>query len=445
MMEGGGEAAVPQWAQWAALLILSVCAAVVVQVLLATRGTAYRRDADGALYIPADHPGVPYYVLRAILCCRLRCPPRLRAADFQAWTPRLRTVMPATLEADRVAEFAAACGYRPGEDAADVGRDSGHDSGRDEASGRVVPPTYLQAVSEVMSMAAATCASRADWPLPLLPLPIHAAQTIELFGEQLCAGDGVLFVGSPPVATRTRRGMELRLDSHGVDGGNNLRFRGSMTGFYRLPPDPTIESSGNSGGAATAASPADEIGALTAPVRRHEWVVDARTAREYAAASDDYNPTHLLPWCGRAVGFPGAVVHGMWTAARVHAQCVADGALPYSLPTAASLHAARVAAGTTGVSGGTGTTVAPPSPRDDGGGGTSQPRFRMSIAFRRPIVLPSTVVCSYSLADAVWVPAAGASADAPLPPDIGVRRITFLVHTPANDAVYARGTMELFL
>jgi acyl dehydratase len=58
------------------------------------------------------------------------------------------------------------------------------------------------------------------------------------------------------------------------------------------------------------------------------WRVDAGTGRRYAGASGDVNPIHLHPLAARAFGFPRAIAHGMWTAAR------ALGALGGRLPAA---------------------------------------------------------------------------------------------------------------
>ncbi|WP_028923874.1 MaoC family dehydratase [Pseudonocardia acaciae] len=56
------------------------------------------------------------------------------------------------------------------------------------------------------------------------------------------------------------------------------------------------------------------------------WRVASDTGRRYARVSGDVNPIHLHPLSARPLGFPGAVAHGMWTAAR----CVASvaGRLP---------------------------------------------------------------------------------------------------------------------
>jgi len=61
------------------------------------------------------------------------------------------------------------------------------------------------------------------------------------------------------------------------------------------------------------------------------WRVPADTGRRYAAVSGDVNPIHLSALSARALGFPRAIAHGMWTAARTAA------ALAPRLPAAVSL------------------------------------------------------------------------------------------------------------
>lgn len=46
------------------------------------------------------------------------------------------------------------------------------------------------------------------------------------------------------------------------------------------------------------------------------WRLPAGLGRAYAGVSGDVNPIHLHPWSARALGFPRAIAHGMWTYAR---------------------------------------------------------------------------------------------------------------------------------
>jgi acyl dehydratase len=76
-----------------------------------------------------------------------------------------------------------------------------------------------------------------------------------------------------------------------------------------------------------------------------EWALPADLGRRYAAVSGDRNPIHLYPLTAKALGFPRQIAHGMWSKAR----CVA--AIENRLPDA----------------------------------------VRVDVAFKKPILLPSTV------------------------------------------------------
>jgi acyl dehydratase len=75
------------------------------------------------------------------------------------------------------------------------------------------------------------------------------------------------------------------------------------------------------------------------------WRLPGDLGRRYGAVSGDLNPIHVHSLSARLFGFPAAIAHGMWTKAR----CLA--ALSTELPG----------------------------------------RFTVSVAFRRPILLPATV------------------------------------------------------
>jgi acyl dehydratase len=83
------------------------------------------------------------------------------------------------------------------------------------------------------------------------------------------------------------------------------------------------------------------------------WRVDAGVGRRYAAVSGDRNPIHLHPLSARLLGFPRAIAHGMWTAAR--ALAAVEGRLADA--------------------------------------------FTYDVAFKRPLLLPSTVRFSVAVDD----------------------------------------------
>ena len=55
-----------------------------------------------------------------------------------------------------------------------------------------------------------------------------------------------------------------------------------------------------------------------------QWRVGDDLGRRYASVSGDHNPIHLHALSAKALGFPRAIAHGMWTKAR----CLASLRLP---------------------------------------------------------------------------------------------------------------------
>jgi len=84
---------------------------------------------------------------------------------------------------------------------------------------------------------------------------------------------------------------------------------------------------------------------IDAPVGPSRWSLSGGLGRRYAGVSGDRNPIHLYPLTAKAFGFSRQIVHGMWTKAR----CLA--ALQPRLPDA----------------------------------------YTVTVAFRRPIMLPGSV------------------------------------------------------
>lgn len=92
--------------------------------------------------------------------------------------------------------------------------------------------------------------------------------------------------------------------------------------------------------------PGEAGGALKSVI----WRLPADLGRQYAAISGDYNPIHLNGLAARAFGFPRAIIHGMWTLARglselgehgQHGERVIDVAFkkPVLLPSTVLFHA----------------------------------------------------------------------------------------------------------
>ncbi|MBT3074581.1 MULTISPECIES: MaoC/PaaZ C-terminal domain-containing protein [Streptomyces] len=74
---------------------------------------------------------------------------------------------------------------------------------------------------------------------------------------------------------------------------------------------------------AAAAGRREETDAEALPALR-EWRLPGDLGRRYGAVSGDRNPIHLHPLTARLFGFPRAIAHGMWTAARCLAETEAE-------------------------------------------------------------------------------------------------------------------------
>lgn len=71
---------------------------------------------------------------------------------------------------------------------------------------------------------------------------------------------------------------------------------------------------------------------LTAVETETAWQVPANMGRRYARVSGDYNVIHVSNLLARLFGFRGAIIHGMWSAAKCLASLppwTADGPLSY--------------------------------------------------------------------------------------------------------------------
>jgi len=174
-----------------------------------------------------------------------------------------------------------------------------------------LPPTYPHVLAFALQVE--LMAGRA-FPLPL-PGLVHVANSITAHravdaSEPLeLAVHAERFVGHP-------KGAQVDLVA-AVDVGGERVWDGRSTYLARGAHAP--------GEGATRPAP-PEIGDGPASAL---WRVDADTGRRYAAISGDVNPIHLHPLTAKAFGFPRAIAHGMWTAAR--ALAALQGRLPDAL------------------------------------------------------------------------------------------------------------------
>jgi acyl dehydratase len=167
-----------------------------------------------------------------------------------------------------------------------------------------------------------------DFPFAL-PGLVHIANRIEL---------------RRPIHTAERLTLHVRatdLRDHPKGRQFDIRSEATVDDETVWTETGTILRSG--GGSGGESAPADPHPAR--PPRTARWRRRADTGRRYAAVSGDRNPIHLHPLTAKAFGFPRQIAHGMWTKARCLAQ------LDERTPDA----------------------------------------YAVEVAFRKPLVLPSTV------------------------------------------------------
>lgn len=214
-------------------------------------------------------------VLRSVLAARpTQATPAARAVSLNGvWRG-------ARAPADLLARYRAVCGL---------------------PSNGVLPALYVHALAMPLHMA---MLSHPRFPLRLLGM-VHLANAVESLHpiadaatlEFRCALDGI---------HETERGQsfEITTTAH-VDGAVAWRERSTF-----LSPLPRA-----SGSRRTAS--ADDTSGWGPTLQ--EWSVPANAGRRFAGPSGDWNPIHISAITARMFGFPRAIGHGMFSAAR----CVA--------------------------------------------------------------------------------------------------------------------------
>ena len=176
-----------------------------------------------------------------------------------------------------------------------------------------------------------------------LPGLVHVRQQIE---QVRALGAGELLdveVWAERLATH-RRGATVDLCAAVSAGGAEVwRARSTYLARGATAPDGAPESD-----VEVPVGAVDQVSA--------RWRAPADAGRRYARVSGDVNPIHLSALTARPFGFPRAIAHGMWVEAR--ALAALSGRLPDALT--------------------------------------------VDVAFRRPLLLPSTVTLATARAGAGW-------------------------------------------
>ncbi|QAY69303.1 MaoC/PaaZ C-terminal domain-containing protein [Xylanimonas protaetiae] len=178
-----------------------------------------------------------------------------------------------------------------------------------EPGSELLPSGYLHVLAFPL---ATSVMVRGDYPLPLIGT-VHLANDASLL-RPVRVGDALEVRAWAERLRPHRRGVQLDMVAE-VRVGDELAWRGVSTylsrGFH-VPDD--------------AASAPDEgedrapAGTWAPPLPTGRWALPGGTGRAYGAISGDLNPIHLSALSAKAFGFPRAIAHGMYTAARALAE-----------------------------------------------------------------------------------------------------------------------------
>ena len=198
-------------------------------------------------------------------------------------------------DAERVASYARVCGERFGPD---------------------LPPLFPHLLGFPLQLTLLTDPAS---PFPAMGL-VHVANHVEVVrGIPLGAAVDVEVEMTPVRPHRKGRSVDL-VARASLDG--EVVWRSASTYLRR--------GGGSADGGAAAPDGAPEVDA--GGVRLSAvWRLPGDLGRRYAAVSGDRNPIHLSAPTARALGFPRAIAHGMWTAARCLAALEGRLAPPYAV------------------------------------------------------------------------------------------------------------------
>lgn len=202
----------------------------------------------------------------------------------------------------------------------------------------VLPAGYVHVLGFPLAMAVM---ARPDFPLPLLGM-VHIANAVEV-REPLRFQDALSVRAWAQGLRGHRSGTQVDLVVEVRRARSDaVAWRGVSTYLAKGRTVPGVPP----------AQPEDRPEA-THPAVTAQWKLGSAVGRRYAAVSGDRNPIHMSGLTAKLFGFPRAIAHGMYTAAR-------------------ALAAVGSARGET---------------------------FRWTVEFGKPVLLPSTVTFGVAPAD----------------------------------------------
>lgn len=227
--------------------------------------------------------------------------PRLRGLYAQALGRQAQTVLSRSRRATRLPEV----GYEVRDVTVAPAHLTSYQHLLGERAADGLPAGFVHVVGFPLAVAVM---ARADFPLPLLGM-VHTANHITQRRELRVGSTlGVRAWAEGLAAHRLGTQVNLVVEV-GDDAGDEPAWRGESTYLARGVRIPGLPEA--------AESPRDES---PNPAPTAVWRLDASVGRRYAQVSGDVNPIHMSALSAKALGFPRAIAHGMYTASRALAE-----------------------------------------------------------------------------------------------------------------------------
>ena len=198
-----------------------------------------------------------------------------RGKNPKADLPDTRLELQVTVDRDHLATYQKVCGWRVSD---------------------VLPHTYPHVLGFPLQ---ASLMARSEFPLPLAGL-VHVENVITVH-RTLTADDNLTISVHAEHKRPHPKGTVVDLVTEFDSDGERV-WEGRSTYLARGKSNPDAESS----------QQAD----FPSGTHSATWRLPDDLGRTYASVSGDVNPIHLYALTAKAMGFPRAIAHGMWTYAR---------------------------------------------------------------------------------------------------------------------------------
>lgn len=227
---------------------------------------------------PSAPPALGPFLARGALLSPFKRPrPGAAFSGERLTLPRLR------VDLARLAAYERVCGFPTGDDA--------------------LPITYPHVLGFPLAM---RIMSGRAFPLPLLGL-VHTSVSLTRYRPLPATGTYELLVHVDRLVPHRRGTEAVVVTELRQDGERVWESESAYLARHRTP--------GQEAGRVPPGAEGREGREGPLPVV-DEWRLGADVGRRYGAVSGDRNPIHLSPLTARLLGFPRAIAHGMWTAAR---------------------------------------------------------------------------------------------------------------------------------